>query len=124
MAELTSKDIHWFRLANSAPPRGFYSFKDPFLKRFAAPAGYDLQIIERECWTCSGSGSFDGRDRCHRCGGDGVYRRDEIYLKRFLLADAVYHKPVDNGVVCHENDYRYPKPFNTIEGRIKHADVP
>lgn len=124
MSDLTSKDLNWFRLANSNPPAGFYAFKERFLKRFAIQDGFDLQTIELECHRCDGTGSdYDGR--CERCGGTGVWDTREHWLARYKLGDALYHKPMDHADVYHFNGaWSYPTPKNVIEGRIGHADVP
>lgn len=123
MSVLNSKDHHWFRLANSNPPAGFYAFKERFLKRFATPDGFDIQTIERECHRCDGTGSdYDGR--CERCGGTGIWDTREHWLARYKLGRrALYHKPMDHADVWLASDYRYPIPERIIEGRIKHDDV-
>lgn len=110
---LPAKHYGWFRQANAHPlpyfkKIYFYPFKDKFLRRFAERDGYDLQVIEHECWDCAGNG-------CHSCD-DGVYRRVEVWLERWVLPDgAVYHKPANhypagrvhkhkiNGLIRHQN---------------------
>lgn len=123
MSDLTTKDLAWFRLANSNPHRDFYPFKDRFLRRFGTPDGWDKQEIERVCYSCYGSGEYLVGVDCNRCGGSGIYDTREHWLRRFYLGGQIYHKPEDNATVWHENDYRYPEFKNLIEGRVQHAPV-
>jgi hypothetical protein len=123
VSELTHKDLLWFRLANANPDRDFYPFKDRFLKRFATPDGFDLQVIERECWTCVGSGTGPDGGPCRKCGGDGVYATNKHWLKRFDLCGSIYHKPMWECDARADNGGKNPEPKNHIEGRIKHGDV-
>ena len=123
MNELSSKDLAWFRLANSNPPTGFYDFKGRFLKRFAIQDGWDKQEIERACHACEGSGQYLKDVECNWCNGSGIYDTREHWLRRYDLAGQIYHKPEDNGTVWHENGYRWPDVKNLIEGRIQHAAV-
>lgn len=124
VSTLNSKDLHWFRLANSNPPSGFYAFKERFLKRFATFDGFDLQKIERECHSCGATGFYEKGRICHRCDGSGVYDIVEHWLARYQFGDAIYHKPMDHADVYHlKGAWKYPEPKAIIEGRIKHSDV-
>lgn len=123
MSELTAKDLHWFRLANSNAPSGFYDFKRRFLKRFAEFDGYDLQTIELVCHGCDGSGWYHGDVTCHRCDGSGVYDTREHWLARWNLGGQIYHCPEDHATVWHACNYSYPAPVATFEGLIRHTDV-
>lgn len=123
MSELTHKDLLWFRLANSNPPHGFYDFKDRFLKRFGTPDGFDLQHVNKMCWSCDGSGEYLKGVACNKCGGDGVYRTNEHWLARFQLGGAIYHKPMDHADVWHMHDYKWPETKNFIDGKIQHESV-
>lgn len=112
-----ARELHWFWTANAGHPYGWYAFKDRFLKRFATLIGYCLQEIERECWTCDGSGLYTTDETCRKCGGDGIYRRDENWLECWQLGDVIYHRPIDplphwqrKGVTM----------LPTIYGRIQH----
>ena len=122
MSTLTQRDLNWFRLANSNPQNGFYPFKDRFLRRFAKPDGYDLQIIDLRCRACYGSGNYTPTQTCFRCGGSGIYDTKKVWLIRYDLDGWIYHKPDDYAYT--NNGYSYPTPKNEIEGRIKHGDVP
>lgn len=82
MSELTERDLNWFRLANSAAPDGFYDFKRRFLARFATRDGWDLQTIEKECWTCDGSGKYAKDVQCRSCDGSGIHHTAEHWLQR------------------------------------------
>lgn len=124
MSELNSKDHHWFRLANSNPPPGFYAFKDRFLKRFATHDGFDLQTVVKECWSCNGFGDYGSNEPCYKCNGSGIYATNEHWLARYKLGDSIYHKPVDKidlWVSLDEN--KWPDPKNFIKGRIQHSTV-
>lgn len=92
MAELTRRDLHWFRLANAAPAEGFYPFKDRFLRRFGVPEGWDLQVIALECHGCGGSGWYARGVECNRCNGSGVYSIREHWLQRWRLL--IRHEPM------------------------------
>lgn len=121
MSELTAMDLIWFRLANSRAPQGFYPFKARFLKRFAAQDGWDLQIIEKECWTCEGSGQYAKGESCRSCGGDGIHHTNEHWLQRWILPGAVYHVPE----FCSPPHWqRGDSPKNEFHGRIVHEPVP
>lgn len=120
MSLLTSKDLNWFSLANAGHPPGFYPFKDRFLKRFAMFDGYCLQEIERECWTCEGSGEYVKGEPCRKCGGDGIWRTDTNWLECWNLSDKVYHRPIDP--LPHWQRESAPMR-ESISGRIKHAPV-
>jgi hypothetical protein len=123
MSELTAKDLHWFKLANSNAPAGFYDFKRRFLKRFADRDGYDLQTIDLVCHGCDGSGLYEDRVVCYRCSGTGIYGVREHWLARWNLAGRLYHCPEDHATVWRECGHRYPEPVRTFEGRIKHGEV-
>lgn len=127
MPLLTDKDLHWFWLANCNGNQAFYAFKKRFLKRFSFQDGWDLQTIEKECWTCDGTGTYDwagsGLETCRKCGGDGIYRTSEIWLQRWLLGDKVYHIPE----FCsppHQERRETNSPRRYIEGKIKHVEIP
>lgn len=122
MKELTSRDLEWFRLANANPPHGFYDFKDRFLRRFATLVGYDEQVIEKECWTCDGSGRVYN-EPCRSCDASGVHHSNTHYLLRYEICGRIYHKPVPFFGDVPEN-MRRAGPISEIEGRIKHGDVP
>lgn len=120
MSELTHKDLLWFRLANSNAPSGFYEFKKRFLTRFATFDGFDLQTIEKECWTCGGSGEFLRGEICHSCGGHGIHHTNEHWLERWNLCGAVYHVPY----FCAPPHWlRGDSPKNEFRGRIQHDPV-
>lgn len=123
MSELTHKDLHWFRLANSNPDRAFYAFKDRFLRRFATPDGFDLQHMPMICHGCAGSGKWRDNVECNRCDGSGIYDIRDHWLQRWNLAGQIYHKPMDHADVYHLHVYKYPTPITEIEGRIQHTAV-
>lgn len=116
-----AKELQWFRLANAGHPPGFYPFKDRFLKRFAVFDGYCLQEIERECWTCEGSGFYSKDETCRKCGGDGIYRTDTNWLECWNLVGTTYHRPIDP--LPHWQREGAPMK-EMIHGKIQHAPVP
>jgi hypothetical protein len=122
MNELTSRDLEWFRLANANAPTGFYAFKDRFLRRFATLVGYDEQRIEKECWTCDGSGKYFADERCRSCDGTGVHHVNTHYLLRYEICGRIYHKPVTFFGDVPEN-MRKAGPIAELEGRVKHDEV-
>lgn len=136
---VTPTEIAWLWLANASPADfgyndwkqwRFFPFKDRFLKRFAVPDGSDLQVLKLECRSCtkgiwhSESGRFS--DICDRCDGTGVYRIDLVILSRWILGDAVFHKPgervrgVDEDVL---EKWKVAFGYRVIEGVIKHPPV-
>ena len=120
MSELTERDLNWFRLANSAAPDGFYDFKRRFLARFATRDGWDLQTIEKECWTCDGSGKYAKDVQCRSCDGSGIHHTAEHWLQRWNLCGQIYHVPE----FCAPPHWqRGDSQKNEIHGRIAHAEV-
>lgn len=73
--------------------RPFYKLKNTILQKHGHPAGYDLQVIKKKCWNCSGTGWFTHRQRCRSCGGDGNYSISKVLLYRYLINGCIYHKP-------------------------------
>lgn len=114
----------YFHKANAGEypeKRDFYSRLKPYiLKNLGEFTGYDLQIIEKKCHTCDGTGQWgywrhDGGDTCWSCNGEGIYQIKKISLERYLLNGVVYHIP------CYELK---PEPHkNEIKGLVKHEPV-
>lgn len=123
MSELTSKDLHWFRLANSNPPSGFYDFKSRFLRRFGSVEGFDLQHVPRTCHACDGCGEYLKGVPCDRCDGSGIYDVRDHWLQRWRLGDSIYHKPMDHADVYHLFGFQYPEPVMEFQGLIRHEQV-
>lgn len=122
------RHVRWLALANAGDFSDkhwwFYPFKTNFLRQHALPDGFDIQIIVKKCWC--GDGIWRGNDydvperfweRCHKCGGTGIYLKKKIMLIRWVLNGSVFHEPATwfegNKVQPHE----------TIEGLVKHAPV-
>ncbi len=120
MPELSSKDLHWFALANANGNAAFYAFKARFLRRFGTRAGLDRQRIELDCYGCEGSGFFTKSEVCRKCGGQGVYDVKEILLERWDLQGRIYHRPLDAAEAW---PLRNEEPVAIIEGKIKHPPV-
>jgi hypothetical protein len=91
-----------FHLANSAnyPQKHelFYPLKKQLLRTHAIADGWDLQKIERGCWTCNGAGKSEWHDydECPSCEGTGIYDINHHCLLRFKLGDRIYHTPTDD----------------------------
>ena len=120
----------YFELANA----GNYRYKQDFydhikpviLKNFATPAGVDLQIIEKECWSCNGTGVYKkyqyeygqryllSEQACFKCD-KGIFDIKQVYLSRWILNGKVYHMPADKPL--------YTPVTNEIKGIIKHEPV-
>lgn len=124
-----ARHIEWLRLANAGdyPERKFwfYSFKTRFLRRHAVTDGLDLQTIVLKCWC--GDGIFRGIDdnrprklweKCHKCGGSGIYLTKHVVLIRWMIGGMIFHEP--SNLIPHRpgNDYR-----NRIDGLIRHEPV-
>lgn len=101
---IPARHVDWFALANAASYElkhsHFYPFKNRFLKRFAAPAGCDLQVIVKRCWCGDGiwRGSYHTLpehlwEPCFRCSGTGVYETVHIVLSRWDLGGRIFHCP-------------------------------
>lgn len=115
----------WFRMANAGQYAfkrdWFYPFKTRFLVKHAIPDGYDLQIIERLCHSCFGTGiwtsEYTGReDICWRCT-KGVYDLAHIRLTRWDLCGEIFHCP-DGRILSSQTGHR-----NVFHGLIKHAQT-
>jgi len=127
--QVPAKHLEWFHLANAGEyderKAWFYPFKSRFLYTHALPDGYDLQVIVRKCYC--GDGIFRGIDHdrprcfwemCHRCDGTGIHDKKRVYLRRWLLAGAVYHEPATIDAIGPN-----PTIHETFEGYIKHEAV-
>lgn len=123
---MPAKHIEWLRVANagdfSDKKPWFYPFKTRFCRAHALPDGYDLQVITLKCWC--GDGIWRGSEytlperfweRCHKCGGTGIYLKKNILLIRLLLRDLVFHEP--SQLVTYREGFEYK---NRFEGLIKH----
>lgn len=112
-------------LANSNPPtcgrREFYAVKDRILRRWGRrdpERSHDWQYLERECWTCEGTGRYEDTGRmCRKCGGTGVYEAVWVKLERWRLGRYSFHRPVDR------RHSRPEEPCVILKGRIPHADT-
>jgi hypothetical protein len=121
----------YFELANAgncSHKQSFYStIKPHVLKTFGKFAGYDLQIIEKKCWSCNGTGVFKhyhyefsqryliSQEPCWRCKG-GIYETKKISLRRYILNGKLYHIPCENFVSM-------TYYTNEIKGVIVHEQV-
>jgi len=105
----------------------FYAeIKYPVLEKYAEKCGWDKQIIERKCHSCSGTGVYKhynyefgqryliGEEKCWNCS-KGIYSKNTFYLKRYILNGVLYHIPQFNNP--HE------PIINTINGIISHREI-
>ncbi len=77
--------------------REFYKIKDTILQKHGIETGlYDLQHIQKECWTCKGTGTYpEGwHGHCWKCGGTGLYSDFRVILDIWTLGKYEFHKPV------------------------------
>lgn len=101
----------------------FYTFKRDVLLKHGHFNGYDLQHIERKCWSCAGTGNYydyyghKTDQECGRCGGTGMYQERWYVLCRYSLAGRVFH--------CPAGESKPEGPVKvTIEGKIEHDRSP
>lgn len=95
-----------------------YAIKDRMLRRFGRVVGEDIQHITRMCYSCDGSGRWNGDgSRCYRCGGNGIWDERWFRLERWEFGGRIFHRPAGS----------MARPMNgmvTIEGKIYHETVP
>lgn len=111
---IPEKDLRLFIICNSADnnwfaKHRFYKLKIKILQQYGIHSGYDVQIIEQECWSCNGKGTFRNRELCTSCD-NGVFKIRKIALKRWILNDRIFHEPIGN-VLPNGNIL----PFDTTE---------
>lgn len=74
----------------------FYRLKDKILHQRGKLIGYDVQYIEKECYSCGGTGihnGYYGKRSCWNCT-DGIYSRRYYLLERWKFGKYVFHRPV------------------------------
>ncbi len=140
-ADIPEAHFYAFRVCNSAGSwlyrQSFYQLKNDILEKYGHEADYDLQTIKKRCYTCNGTGKIYMENRCPNCI-NGVYSTKKVVLKRYVLNNAIFHKPmgelVFEGNLKVFNGYEdfYPtfknEPFhgkiiNKIDGLIKHEPM-
>lgn len=100
---IPNKILSWLlHNANTKPTfvykNAFYEIKDAMLKKHGQNTGaYDLQHIQKECWTCHGTGEYPypshwGK-RCLRCGGTGLYTDFWVKLDIWQFGKYEFHLP-------------------------------
>lgn len=120
----------YFHQANA----GEYEYKSSFytdikpivLGDYGVFSGYDLQIIEKKCRSCHGTGQYkhyhyeNGRryvlrtEPCYNCT-DGIYYTAKVSLERYILNGKLYHMPCDAPVNA--------PVVSVIRGIVKHEWV-
>ena len=117
----------YFHKANAGQYAGkhdFYINVKPLILEHGEFIGYDLQIINKPCHSCDGTGVYKkygrnghvyDRDSCWNCNGTGIYEIKKISLKRYLLNGKIYHVP------CYE--IRSEPHKNEIKGYVVHDQV-
>lgn len=97
----------------------FYPFKTAFCEAHGVPDGFDVQRLVLHCHGCDGTGIWSRwahyADICNRCNGTGVYRRDTIALKRWIVGGFLFHQPI--------RDYYPAHPKEEFNAKLKHPDV-
>jgi hypothetical protein len=123
----------YFHKANAGQYIGkqdfYFNLKPIILDKYAEFAGYDLQVINKPCHSCDGTGVYKKygydyetkrsyiyeREQCWSCNGTGIYMVKKISLKRYLLNGVIYHIP------CYEIR---PEPHkNEIKGYVAHDPI-
>jgi len=102
--DIPAAHFYAFNVCNSAGSNGwknsFYALKNELLKAYGHEADYDLQYIEKKCYTCNGTGMYSEINRCRNCLGTGIYAKRNVLLKRFLLNGHIFHQPVGELIDC------------------------
>lgn len=120
---ISVRQLMLLNICNASAPNsifkdGMYSLKSEIIRKYGKDDGFDLQIINKECWSCDGTGTFKSSwkmpETCWSCMGSGLYATHRIMLKRFVLNGQVFHEPRPEQS---ESD-RTPK--NIIKGYIRH----
>lgn len=99
--------------ANHQYKQAFYKLKHAILEKHGHVDGYDKQTIVHKCWTCKGTGKWNGQT-CNRCF-NGIYRVNIYILKRYRMNDHIFHVPVEERPVKFKNE---------IEGLVQHKAFP
>lgn len=117
-------DFRMFKACNDASRNWaykpeFYELKNKLLKQFGRANGYDLQVIERECNACHGTGIYTRGGyqvaQCNRCD-DGRYETVKVLLERWVMNGELFHNPVGRvGMV------RAQHVTETIKGLVEHT---
>lgn len=130
--DISERDLKLFVVCNQAnrnwfSKQLFYQFKNKLLTKHNHPNGFDLQIIERPCYNCNGTGIYHGREVCHSCR-KGIYSTSYILLARYLLNGVIFHIPhlTQNDAHTYINpntvftDFNYT---NVIRGLVEHKET-
>lgn len=100
----------------------FYQLKDKLIKKYGKKIGTDYQYIEKECFTCNGTGVYADqykRETCNNCFGTGKYDEFVSQLDKYKIGKHEFHLPV-------KRYYRYSSGFIgvmakvNIKGYIRH----
>lgn len=107
--------------ANSHPhwSHDFYQIKDMILRRHGLHLGEEIQHIKKECFTCKGTGIYEGREYCRRCLGDGIYSEFCSVLGIYEIGGREFHLPVKR-IHYYQEEFRLALLGTTIHGYIDH----
>ena len=122
--DLPERHFRWFVLANSGAyslKQTFYRLKANLLVEYGVQDGSDLQVIEKRCHACGGSGIWScgswNSEECYDCDGTGIYDTRRVHLQRWLLNGRIFHCP--DGLKRADVAYR-----TTFTGLVTHDYVP
>lgn len=85
-------------IANRSPKfvdsERFYAIKQYLLDLYGSPIGHEIQRIQKECWSCGGTGVY-GINDCDRCVG-GIYQTRYYRLRAFQFGRQKFHTPIES----------------------------
>lgn len=122
----------WPHLSYDSDKDAFYELKDIILNGFGRTDGYDLQVIKRTCRHCDGTGRHcywikHLAERCWQCGGTGIYEKVQVALRRYILNEHLFHKPMGriSGGCFHAGESTIQLDFHeVIKGIVEHKPTP
>lgn len=123
--DIPELDFLAFTACNNAPKGWiqkptFYLLKNDMLQDYGTYDGYDLQIIQRKCHSCDGKGNYWTGEACYRCRA-GIYETMLVALKRYVLNDVLFHRPVGRVDARGHLDGAQMQFRTTIHGLVTHT---
>lgn len=111
------------RNPNAIDKEEFYALKKKLLLQYGQHIEQHVQHIEKECFSCDGTGMYYEDDECYKCSGTGYYLNLWSVLDFYKIGNAHFHMPV-------RKVYSDPGPSfkeaKQIEGFVTHkkTDIP